>query len=128
MPRTKGSKMTKCRRCKKNQPKKEFEGISNLCNTCYNSQEYRNETGAHNAVNTAVLEGRLVRPFTCENCKKMGLRIEGHHHLGYEPEHWLDIQWLCSKCHHKTFVRHGIPKGSKDLKQRTKRKTDDTAV
>jgi hypothetical protein len=23
----------------------------------------------------------------------------GHHYLGYDREHWLDIKWLCDKHH-----------------------------
>lgn len=27
-------------------------------------------------------------------------KSEGHHYLGYNRDHWLHVQWLCSKHHH----------------------------
>ena len=61
---------------------------------------------AHHAVEAAVRTGKLARPDTCESCGATG-KIEAHHHLGYEPEHWLDVQWLCQLCHarqHRTVL------------------------
>ena len=34
----------------------------------------------------------------CDVCGE--IKVEGHHYKGYEPKHYLDIKWLCSK-HHK---------------------------
>jgi hypothetical protein len=53
---------------------------------------------AHWTVDNAVRSGRLVRPETCSRCGAGG-RIEAHHYLGYEPEHRLDVRWLCTACH-----------------------------
>lgn len=53
------------------------------------------------AVNKAITIGRLPRPGTllC-HC---GTQAEHyHHHKGYEPEHWLDVVPVCTKCHGKT--------------------------
>lgn len=54
---------------------------------------------AHEAVRRAVKAGRLVRPASCSRCSERHYRIEAHHHQGYEPEHWLDVLWLCNRCH-----------------------------
>lgn len=52
----------------------------------------------------AVHKGRMIKPERCQLyspaypiCKG---RIEGHHHLGYDREHWLDVQWLCHYHHY----------------------------
>ena len=55
---------------------------------------------ARQAASYAIASGRLIRPGHCENptcgtkCKP-----EAHHYLGYEKEHWLDVEFLCSECH-----------------------------
>lgn len=59
---------------------------------------------ARHAVSSAIRSGNLVRQ-PCSSCgltpKKVNgqQRIEAHHHLGYSEEHWLDIVWLCQRCH-----------------------------
>lgn len=53
---------------------------------------------AWRAVLTARRSGQLVKPAACQGCGRT-LHIVAHHHLGYEPEHWLDVQWLCRPCH-----------------------------
>jgi hypothetical protein len=57
-------------------------------------------------VKRAIATGKLIRPETCEDCgaapgvnKRGRSLIEAHHYLGYEPEHYLDVIWLCSACH-----------------------------
>lgn len=54
---------------------------------------------AMGAVARAIREG-MVKSLACEKCDREGV-IYAHHHLGYEEEHWLDIQWLCRDCHVK---------------------------
>lgn len=67
------------------------------------TQEGQQKAKARRAVRTAVEAGRLIRPERCSLffplypiCKG---QIEGHHHLGYDREHWLDVQWLCAEHH-----------------------------
>lgn len=43
----------------------------------------------------------LVRATVCQRCHHPSSEIIGHHH-SYEPQFWLDVEWLCKKCH----VRH----------------------
>jgi len=41
-----------------------------------------------------------------ENRKpKKRKRIEGHH-WSYYPDHWLDVIWLCAKCHREEHRRN----------------------
>lgn len=69
-------------------------------------REYRKahplQVGARGAISHAVRYGRLVKQ-PCIQCGNP--KVEAHHHLGYEQEHWLDIQWLCKKCHTAVHAR-----------------------
>lgn len=64
----------------------------------YNS-EHADRRRATKRVQTALLNGKLVRPTECENVGSLfghfG-QIEGHHEDYAEP---LDITWLCKRCH-----------------------------
>lgn len=61
---------------------------------------YRLRVQARKAVQGAVLAGILVRPASCPECGKTCVP-HAHHHKGYSREHWLDVVWLCAKCHHQ---------------------------
>ena len=64
--------------------------------------EHPEHYSAHKAVANAIRHGILERPKRCQNWEDGGEhkgRIESHHHLGYAPEHHLDVQWLCRRCH-----------------------------
>jgi hypothetical protein len=51
---------------------------------------------AMHAVGNELRMGRLQRQL----CSMCGAKpSHAHHHLGYAPEHWLDITWLCASCH-----------------------------
>jgi hypothetical protein len=59
---------------------------------------------ARSAVNNAVQAGKLIVPKVCLSCGGTSSApdrrpVEAHHYLGYAPEHWLDIIWLCHRCH-----------------------------
>lgn len=56
---------------------------------------------AHHAVEYAVRIGKLLPPgkFKCSYCPQQA--NEYHHHLGYEPKHYLDVIPICRKCHRK---------------------------
>lgn len=59
---------------------------------------YPERSRAREAVHTAVRYGKLIRP---EHCSRCGVQCkpDGHHHNGYAREHWLDVVWLCRRCH-----------------------------
>jgi len=67
-------------------------------------ERYPEHKKARDAVYDAVKKGILVKPERCEGCNKIK-SVEGHHE-SYEPEHWLDIEWLCKKCHRKKHPQH----------------------
>lgn len=80
----------------------------------YSSVRYRTMTEsikkARYSVHNAVRDGRLKRPRYCERClvQDWGIKrtmIEAHHYKGYEPEHWLTVQWLCTNCHKEADTR-----------------------
>jgi len=77
---------------------------------------------AHLAVQRAIESGELMKPDNCSRCGKKAskagslkwvysskdaclyrrktTRIEAHHR-SYNPEHWLEVEWLCNKCHRR---------------------------
>lgn len=73
----------------------------------YNVRE-RAKRGARAVVNNAITEGRLVRAseLPCSHC--CGQAAEYHHHLGYEPEHVMDVTPLCVECHRLTDLRERV--------------------
>jgi hypothetical protein len=56
---------------------------------------------ARSAVTNSVAAGRIskVSSYHCRYC--WNVAQDYHHHLGYAPEHWFDIQPVCKKCHAK---------------------------
>lgn len=65
--------------------------------------KYPEKKKATCAVNNAIRDGRLIKPSKCEHCGKEK-KVQGHHH-SYKEEYWLDVIWLCAKCHAEEHVR-----------------------
>lgn len=61
--------------------------------------KHPSERKARTKVNHAITAGRLVRPEKCSVVDCESTRVEAHHYLGYEEEHWLDVEWFCKKHH-----------------------------
>jgi hypothetical protein len=59
----------------------------------------RNRIGER--VRLAVRAGRLIKTA----CPCGSAEVQAHHHNGYEPEHELDVIWLCIPCHRKAHDR-----------------------
>ena len=55
---------------------------------------------AHGAVQTALRNGSLEKPDSCESCGA-GSKLEAHHHDYSQP---LEVTWLCSPCHKAVHV------------------------
>ena len=53
---------------------------------------------AHGMLSYAVKTGKIIKPSKCSQCGKSG-KIQGHHHNGYDKEHYLDVIWVCQPCH-----------------------------
>lgn len=55
---------------------------------------------ARRATRRAIRRGELVKPAVCDRCgSKWALQA---HHESYEPGRWLEITWLCQRCHAKS--------------------------
>jgi len=63
-------------------------------------EQYPERVKARSKVMHAIQDGKLVAPERCERCNKKHQHLNAHHD-SYEPEHWLDIRWLCPSCHKK---------------------------
>jgi len=61
-------------------------------------ERHQSALDAQVAVRLAIQARKLVRRPSCESCG-LARPLEAHHHLGYAPEHHLDVQWLCVSCH-----------------------------
>jgi hypothetical protein len=48
-------------------------------------------------VNSCLKYGKIIRPEKCSCCGKQ-CKPQAHH-WSYEEEHWLDVIWLCTRCH-----------------------------
>lgn len=59
---------------------------------------------AHNRVNRAVIDGRIVKPTACEKCGE-GERGLHAHHDDYLRQ--LEVRWLCPGCHHQWHAANG---------------------
>lgn len=57
----------------------------------------RRKRSARSRVNDAVLRGVLVK-LPCKDCGSR-INVQGHHHKGYAQKNWLNVIWLCVKCH-----------------------------
>lgn len=51
---------------------------------------------ARRKVQTALRQGRLVRPDKCEYCGEGGRKIHAHHEDYRKP---MEVEWLCTRCH-----------------------------
>jgi len=66
------------------------------------SIKYPEKWNARSRLRYAVKTGKIVKPEYCDQYltgKCSTSRIQGHHYLGYEGEHWKDVMWLCSRHH-----------------------------
>jgi hypothetical protein len=56
---------------------------------------------ARRALRRAVANGIIDKPTSCSDCGRTveAKDLGGHHHNGYDEEHWLDVVWLCRNCH-----------------------------
>lgn len=78
----------------------------------------RRRIEARRTVRWAINTGRL-HPLPCQSCGFRG-HVHAHHEVwgvdgpcieeSYKREHWLNVQWLCAKCHkarHKQLEEWG---------------------
>lgn len=60
-----------------------------------NREKYPEKYKARNLLNSAVRDGRVIKPGACESCGAKE-HIHGHHDDYSKP---LDVKWLCAACH-----------------------------
>lgn len=85
-----------CRTCKR---KRSNAHISKF--QLWKTAGWRRTARARAAVRRAIKQGKIVRPRVCSKCKRPAARIEAHHWKGYLKKNWLDVVWLCGRCHRK---------------------------
>lgn len=68
-------------------------------NTIKNRTLFPEKRTAGIVVNNEIVTGRISRAsaYHCRYCWNPAEHY--HHHRGYAPEHWLDIQPICCQCH-----------------------------
>lgn len=68
------------------------------------SERNQRKRKAQYALSNAKRDGKIQVSGCCEHCGTSEKKIQGHH-WSYEPEHWLDVIWLCTSCHGKEHKR-----------------------
>jgi hypothetical protein len=131
--RARGEK--RCARCREWLPESRYQadrsrsdGLKSICRPCSTAVRTKNgkphgrgpkplperdgdKRQARRRINVLVRTGRLPRPSTlaCADCGHLWepgeRRHEYDHYLGYEAGHHLDIQAVCSRCHHDREVQ-----------------------
>lgn len=59
---------------------------------------------AHNKVNNAIRDGKLIKPEKCAVCNKK-CRLCGHHEDYSKP---LEVIWMCQGCHKQHHAKEQI--------------------
>jgi 5-methylcytosine-specific restriction endonuclease McrA len=74
-----------------------------------NAERNRILRDAHHAVERAIRSGRLMKPDVCQQCGS-DRQVQAHH-TSYEPDQWLNVEWLCTDCHNARH-EHGFQDGN----------------
>lgn len=88
------------------------KGVNNRRSYLWYKESHPQQIEAGNAVSAAIRDGTLVRPHRCEWCGKE-CKPEAHH-PSYAEEDWLNVVWLCKKCHGKTRGFDGYRKKARN--------------
>lgn len=76
------------------------------------SQAYERDSrkeAARHAAGRALGRGELVSTDNCEHCGAALEEFHMHHYLGYDPEHWLDVQFVHPRCHREIHLDWSEP-------------------
>jgi hypothetical protein len=57
---------------------------------------HKDKYAARTKLRIYVRNGQILR-MPCEICGET--KVQAHHYLGYEGDHWKDVKWLCGKHH-----------------------------
>lgn len=86
-------------------PTSEKGRAKNLRNFKKHQAEYLTRNNARAKLRRAIKAGKMRKSVICDDntqyisgisCKG---RIQAHHYLGYEGEHWKDVRWVCTTHH-----------------------------
>lgn len=64
----------------------------------HSDSEFRAKVRARSAVAEALQKG-FPKPDACPECGDTEAVLHAHHHRGYAREYWLDVVWVCPRCH-----------------------------
>jgi hypothetical protein len=86
------------------------DGLQPTCNACNDqactawkrSPANRAKVRAQVELSFALQVGDIERPTACEGCGETPSYALHGHHTSYDPADWLNVVWLCRKCHGKT--------------------------
>lgn len=110
-------KLPYCAVCKTRKPPSEFYTNKNIpgrlynrCKTCDKARnreqdrkeymrEYMKKNREENPHKWAArtYARKMLKKQPCMECGAE--KVQAHHHVGYAPENWLNVQWLCKKHH-----------------------------
>lgn len=65
---------------------------------------YPEKAIARSRLRYAVKNGKIEKA-DCQVCGS--IKVEAHHYLGYDEEHWYDVQWLC-RPHHRDIHKFSL--------------------
>jgi hypothetical protein len=57
------------------------------------------QRAAKNAVNNALINGKIKKGNKCQKCNASSTNLEAHHHKGYDKKNHLNVMWVCKTCH-----------------------------
>lgn len=96
-----GGRCRPCARERTIQRRAKSPGLIQIYNATWaakNADRLKHVHRAGRALQTAVQNGLITRPSTCESCGRSDVPIEGAH-VDYERP--LDVRWLCRSCHRR---------------------------
>lgn len=71
-----------------------------------NDATSEDKVSAGYAVHRAVWSSGVLPQVSSQKCVKCGSQAAHYHHyLGYAPEHWLDVEPLCNRCHYQSELK-----------------------
>lgn len=130
-PRLKSGRRSHCKECVagyKKEYRKNNEVVdrerqyyqNNKDAVCARVKEYQQNNPekavAHSKISNGLKLGKIIKPSRCENCKEEKA-LDAHHHLGYAPENWYNVRWLCRACHaeaEKSFQPVKVKRAAED--------------
>jgi len=109
LEKVKSRRVKWCSDCAKDRHTKQLK--EHRANYLANDPIALNKMRARTMANWWLTSGRLTRPDRCELCNqtpvpmkdgRTGLRMD--HYMGYEPEYWTTVRFVCIPCDSKQII------------------------